>query len=232
MKISRAEVLEGLLALYDEPAYLEVGVSKGVTFNAIQASRKVAVDPRFRFKVAEAQRNAPEAEFHQVPSDEYFGRIIDPAERFQVIFLDGLHTLEQTLRDLTNALEFLAPGGVIVIDDVYPNSYVASMPDIEEHRAAKEKLKVARGAWMGDVYRLVFFIESFFQQLSYRTVAENHGQLVVWRSRREAVAHRRAEDVARLPYERVALDEDVFAFTPYAEILDEVRGAVRQPAAR
>ena len=81
-----------------------------MTFNAIQASRKVAVDPRFRFKVAEARSgDAPEAEFHEVPSDEYFGRIADPDERFHVIFLDGLHTLEQTLRDFTNALEFLAP---------------------------------------------------------------------------------------------------------------------------
>jgi hypothetical protein len=41
-------------------------------------------------------------------------------------------------------------------------------------------------SWMGDVYRLVFFIQSFFQQYRYATIQDNHGQLVVWRDRRAA----------------------------------------------
>jgi hypothetical protein len=229
VKLLRAEVIQGLLAIYEDPAYLEIGVSKGATFHAIEATRKVAVDPRFRFDATEAQRRAPEAEYHEVPSDEYFGRVADPEDRFHVIYLDGLHTLEQTLRDFTNAQGYLVPGGAIVIDDVYPSSYVASMPNIDEHRVARREFNVTRGAWMGDVYRLVFFIETFFQQFSYRTVAENHGQLVVWRGRREAVPQRRVEEVGRLPYERVALDREAFAFTPFTEIIDEVRAAVAQP---
>jgi hypothetical protein len=95
---TRDAVLQGLLALFAAPSYLEIGVSKGVTFHRIQARRKVAVDPRFRFDVAAARKENPSASYHEVPSDVYFGTIVDPGERFDVIYLDGLHTAEQTLR--------------------------------------------------------------------------------------------------------------------------------------
>lgn len=226
-KMSRADVVQGILSLYDNPAYLEVGVSKGVTFHSIEATRKVAVDPRFRFKARQLESEGSNATYHEVTSDTYFGEIANPAaDRFDVIYLDGLHTLEQTLRDFTNSLTFLSASGVIVVDDVYPVSYVASMPDIEEHRVVKRELNVHRGAWMGDVYRLVFFIDTFFQQLTYRTVAENHGQLVAWGARRPTVPNRRVEDIARLPYERVVLERDAFRLLPFAEILAEVRLSV------
>lgn len=222
-RISRAQAVQGLLSLYETPVYLEIGVLKGLTFHELRAAYKVAVDPHFRFDVAAAKAANLGAEYHEVASDVYFGEIVDPLERFDVIYLDGLHTLEQTLRDFTNALAFLRPTGVILIDDVYPSSYLASLPDFEQHHHARRKLNVADGAWMGDVYRLVFFIQTFFQQLTYRTVAENNGQLVVWADRRASVPERRVEDIARLPYERVALDRPVFNFTPFAEILAELR---------
>jgi Methyltransferase domain len=227
VKVTRAQVVQRFLSLYESPGYLEVGVSKGATFHEVVAARKVGVDPRLRFKVTEAQG----VEYHEVGSDTYFGEIADPADRFDVIYLDGLHTLEQTLRDFTNALAFLSPAGVIVIDDVYPSSYVAALPDIDEHRAVRRELGVTSGAWMGDVYRLVFLIDTFFQQLTYRTVADNHGQLVVWAQRRSDTPRRRVAEIAELPYERIVLDRAPFNFAPLATIVEEVRSATR-PAAR
>jgi hypothetical protein len=224
-RLARNEVVQGVLDLFDGPAYLEVGVSRGNTFHAVTAARKVAVDPRFRFDPDEAARQDPTATYHLVTSDAYFGEIVDEAERFEAIYLDGMHTFEQTLRDFTNALAFLAPGGVVVIDDVRPASYLASISDIAEHRRLKAAVKGSKGAWMGDVYRLVYFIDTFFQQITYRTVAENHGQLVAWRGRRDAVPERTVEEVARLPYERSVLDEEVFRRMPLADILAEIRSA-------
>jgi hypothetical protein len=66
---TRSEVINGFLRLYQRPRYLEVGVSAGETFFAVSADRKVAVDPHFRFSVADAQGRQPEASFHAVPSD-------------------------------------------------------------------------------------------------------------------------------------------------------------------
>jgi hypothetical protein len=39
----------------------------------------VAVDPSFRFDAAAARAAHPQAEFHEVESDDYFGRLASPA---------------------------------------------------------------------------------------------------------------------------------------------------------
>ncbi len=223
MNVSRATVVQELLSLYAAPSYLEIGVSEGATFHSVQARRKVAVDPKFVFDVAAARATRPEVEYHEVTSDEYFGRIKGPSERFELIFLDGLHTFEQTLRDFTNAIECLAPNGVIVIDDVMPDSYFAGISDVTVFRTLRSQQIAKSASWMGDVYRLMFFIESFFQQFSYRTVEENHGQAIVWRGRRPSVAERSVESVARTPYEDAILHADVFRRLELADILSELR---------
>jgi hypothetical protein len=219
----RARILQGLLELYETPRYLEVGVSDGATFSAVRAYRKVAVDPRFGFDLPRARQVEPDSEFHEVSSDQYFGRIVEVDEHFDVIFLDGLHTFGQTLRDLNNALLCLAEGGVVVIDDVRPASSLAAVPDPTRFKELRRVLGVESGAWMGDVYRLVFFIESFYQQLTYRTVEEGYGQLILWRQAREEVQERTVEEIARMSFEDMTLSCEHLRFAPYEEILVEVR---------
>ena len=227
--VTRAEVVQGLLSLYDQPAYLEVGVGDGDTFHAVKARRKVAVDPKFNFDPKAAAKAAPEASFHQVPSDEYFGQIAPADERFEVIYLDGLHTFDQTLRDLINALRLIQRNGVIIIDDLKPANYAASLKDRDQFWAVKEAWKIPKGSWMGDVYRLVFFIHSYCQQFTYRAVADNHGQLVMWHAPRRAgeLGGRSVEQVARAPFEDTVLDAAAFNFKPFAEILADAGAAVR-----
>lgn len=136
--ISRPEAINQFLALFDAPSYLEIGVSEGETFFAVKAQRKVAVDPKFRFPFDRAIKENASCTFHEVASDIYFSDWIGPSEVFQVIYLDGLHTFEQTLRDFTNAIRFLAPDGVIIIDDIVPNSYQSGLPDQLELRESEE----------------------------------------------------------------------------------------------
>lgn len=45
----RSEVLQPLIDLSKRKRYLEIGVEGGITFQAICAEKKVAVDPIFRF---------------------------------------------------------------------------------------------------------------------------------------------------------------------------------------
>ena len=223
MATTKADVIAGLLSLYRGPRYLEVGVAQGKTFHAVTAARKVAVDPKFKFDMAETTASQPAASYHQVPSDDFFGRIADSGERFDVIYLDGLHTFEQTLRDFCNAIRYIAPNGVIVVDDVVPSSYFASLRDLAQFHAVRKGRKDISDAWMGDVYRLVFFIETFLQQFTYRTISDNLGQLVVWPERRPQVRERTVEATARAPYESVLLERDAFRLAPFASILEEVR---------
>lgn len=221
--ISRHRVVKRLLTLFEEPTYLEVGVSRGVTFHHVTASHQVAVDPAFLFDVENEAAQRPHAEYHSVTSDDYFGRVSGD-RRFNVIYLDGLHTLEQTLRDLLNALDHLEPRGVIVIDDVRPPSYHASLPD--QRRAVQLRALVGAEqdkSWMGDVYRLVWFIDTFCQGLTYRTIADNHGQLVVWRQSRADVVERSLREVAELSFEDFALEPDVLRLQPFREIMRELK---------
>ncbi len=223
--VMRSGVVQAFLDLYPDPHYLEIGVSRGATLHALTAARKVGVDPKFKFDTA--AEGQPGVEYRVETSDAYFGAL-GREETFDVIYLDGLHTFEQTLRDLLNALEHLRPKGVILIDDIYPVSYAASIPNLSASKRLRRELGVEKAAWMGDVYRLVFFIQSFCQSLSYAGVAQNPGQLVVWRGPRPegSFPQRRVEEVARTPYEAAVLERSVFGFTALAGIVEAVRASI------
>ncbi len=221
--IPRHKVIARLLSRFDQPRYLEIGVNRGQTFHRVRAAEMVAVDPDFLFDHEAAAAERPRATYHQVTSDEYFGSIIGDDELFDVIFVDGLHTFDQTLRDLLNALEHLAPRGVLVIDDVRPPFYDASLRDHDTAVRVRDLTGQDKPVWMGDVYRLIWFIDSFLQHLTYRTISNNHGQAVVWRQRREAVADRLVADVAGLSFEDFLLGDDVLRLRTFYQIFTEVK---------
>ena len=226
-RVGRAQVVRRLLAHYDQPRYLEIGVCEGRTFDRVEAAVKVAVDPEFRFDQHAPERRVPGTSYHEITSDEYFGTVVDPDARFDVIFLDGLHTVDQTLRDLLNALPHLQPQGVIVVDDVRPPTYLASLPDRQNFFTVRSAIgRDEDKAWMGDVYRLVYFIETFFQQLSFRVIANNHGQAVIWRQRREAVPDRSVAEVGELSCEEMVLTQDSLRLAPFGDIVRELRAAL------
>lgn len=231
--ISRPEAINQFLALFDAPSYLEIGVSEGETFFAVKAQRKVAVDPKFRFPFDRAIKENASCTFHEVASDIYFSDWIGPSEVFQVIYLDGLHTFEQTLRDFTNAIRFLAPDGVIIIDDIVPNSYQSGLPDQLDSVRVKKFIGDLDHSWMGDTYKLVFFIEAFFPTFELRTIADNHGQGVVWRANpvRRDIKTYSAKEIADLEFLDVIKQNDIFRKKPCAEIFEEFKSVRRLEAA-
>lgn len=225
----RSEVLQPFIDISDNKTYLEVGVEGGTTFHAIKASKKVAVDPIFRFDVP-TPRLSSAVEYHEVTSDAYFGKL-KLSEKFDVIYLDGLHTVEQTLRDLLNAIEHLGPEGVIVIDDVLPTSWAASLDLQADATFVRSQLSTERfdgDNWMGPVFRLVYFVATFMQSFDYATLQENHGQLVMWRSVREGVndPHLTVERLSRIEFLEVLKDKSDFRLMPHAEIMNLYRQAV------
>lgn len=221
MDVSRIQVIQACLDLFESPEYLEIGVWKGKTLFPARAARKVGVDPVFAFDVDTARATHKTTEFFEGTSDAYFARL-DPTERFDVIYIDGLHTLEQTLRDFLNAVCFLKDQGVIVIDDVCPTSYHSSLANLRHAKIVKSAMRSEDRNWMGDVYKLTFFIESFMPQFSYRTISNNHGQLVLWRERRASVAERSLESVARAPFESIFVEEKSLLKGELSAILSEV----------
>ena len=103
-----------------EQKYLEIGVRKPEeNFNKILASEKYGVDPGVEF-----EENPVE---FKMKSDEFFdqlgkGSVLSKDYRFDVIFVDGLHTAEQADRDIVNSLQFLSDDGYVIVHDCNPPS--------------------------------------------------------------------------------------------------------------
>jgi hypothetical protein len=163
-------------------SYLEIGVFRGKTFNALNFERKVAVDPRFRFDLADYQREG--VEFHQMHSDQYFTQY-GLSRTFDIIFLDGLHTFQQTLRDFCNSLACAHDRTIWLIDDVLPVDVFSAWPNQTEAVAFRKRAGAESWAWHGDVYKVVFAIHDYFPMYSYVTLGgRGNPQAIVWKAPR------------------------------------------------
>ena len=173
--------LNWLARAINAKSYLEIGVSTGKTFREVRVKTRHAVDPWFRFDTRElADRHT---HFYEMTSDEYFTRHITH-RAYDLVFIDGLHTYEQTFRDFCAVLPYTHARTVILIDDTLPRDPYSALPDAQ---AAAEQ-SAANGhslqGWHGDVYKLVFAIHDFFPTLSYATIDRAKGQTLVWREPR------------------------------------------------
>ena len=105
--------------------YLEVGVRFGACLSGIRTPNRVGVDPQPMLHEAKPEHR-PGLEgvsLYLCTSDEYFA---STDERFDLVFVDGMHLYEFAMRDLLNALNLLRPGGFVVLHDMCPRSAVAA----------------------------------------------------------------------------------------------------------
>lgn len=161
-------------------SYLEIGLARGATFQDVAIVEKWGVDPEPQFRLDSLQQGM---RVFATTSDDFF-QSLDPEKKFDLIFLDGLHEWQQTFADLMHSLVHLAPGGVILIDDVFPDCEVSAIPD----QAVSLSLRRASGdistAWHGDVFKLVPVIREFVPNLNCLLVGNNsqddNVQAIVW----------------------------------------------------
>lgn len=172
--------------------YLEIGVAQGATFFDVDMPRKAAVDPFFQFDPQE--RLGEDRHFFPMPSDDFFDQFASRPEAedfkgpdgtiaFDVIFIDGLHTHQQALRDFENSLRFSHEKTIWLLDDTVPNDPYSGVPDIEKCKEYRQAAGVSSLAWHGDVYRMVFVLHDLYPNFSYCTImTDGNPQTVIWRS--------------------------------------------------
>jgi hypothetical protein len=163
---NRTDLLNHLATTYNLQRYLEVGVQDpNQNFNRIGCAKKRGVDP---CKLGRPINE--DALIIHTTSDEYFNihNEIYPGERYDLIFIDGLHTAEQVKKDFENALGVLSPNGFIVLHDCNPEK--------EEHTIVPRPKE--RGHWNGDVYKFAVGINKEYAF----TVDIDNGCLVFSRS--------------------------------------------------
>jgi hypothetical protein len=199
MWAKRFERLNALAKITSASTYLEIGVAKGKTFTQVAVPYKVGVDPKFRFDV-HAQAD-PNTIFYQVTSDVFFSTLASAHGNFDLIYLDGLHTLEQTFRDFCASLRHAHARTLWLIDDTHPSGWLAAQPQRDVTQRLRRLFRIRDRRWMGDVYKVVFLIHDFFPQYNYATFP-GHGQTVVWSETRQnfAPTWNSLEKISRLGY--------------------------------
>ena len=106
--MNRYDIINALIKKYNYKSYLEIGTQHGGCIKHVNCEHKVSVDIIKQY----------EHLTYEMSSDDYFAKFKD---KFDIIFVDGLHTEDQTIKDITNALNVLNENGTIVAHDCLPD---------------------------------------------------------------------------------------------------------------
>ena len=137
------EVLRDIHDIKKPQHYLEIGVRRGGSLS-LASCPAIAIDPD-----PENRDFQESVELYECTSDDFFffhrdilnGRTIDLA------FIDGMHLAEYAFRDFVNLERHMSPSGIIVIDDIFPNTTTQA--------TRERKTRV----WTGDVWRFALMLE-------------------------------------------------------------------------
>jgi hypothetical protein len=158
--------------------YLEIGIEKGLTIEAVSATWKWGVDPNPRFLLNEQQ---PGVRLAVMESDVFFSSL-SQGVAFDMVFVDGLHTFQQAYRDLMNALLQGSPDVIVLLDDTVPSDEWSAIPDMEASLAARSRRGFKGKPWHGDVYKVLLVLRDHHPELKYTTICgSGNEQTLVWR---------------------------------------------------
>jgi len=204
--INRTTIIQHLINKFSYKLYLEIGVERGLNFFQIQAPIKIGVDPNF--VIPGGIENSEREKFFTMTSDEFF---VNPPEKLiehgiDIAFIDGLHTYEQSLRDVENCLKYLNPEGIIVMHDCLPSNEAEAMPSLEEAK----KHPGFKGFWTGDVYRTILHLRATRQDLFVAVVDVDHGVGIVKRGKPENMLDFKLEDIRTLGFDDLIKNKEKF----------------------
>jgi acetyltransferase-like isoleucine patch superfamily enzyme len=152
---TRTDIINSIIKRYAFKSYLEIGVRvPSDNFNKIISKIKHSVDPN------------PLGNYtYKMTSDDFFEKSIN--RNYDLFFIDGMHTEEQSYKDVKNALNYLEDGGFIILHDCNPsNAYLA--------RTYEEYLKKP-GGWNGTVYKAFIRLKYELKDYSCFVIDEDHG---------------------------------------------------------
>jgi hypothetical protein len=198
--------------------YLEIGVNLGRTIENVNVvGQRWGVDPNPQFDLSRLPKGL---EIFALTSDEFFAQL-GPDERFDVVFIDGLHTFEQTYTDLLNTLAHQDEGAVL-IDDTVPCDDVSAMPDMAASFAKRQEMGLDGLPWHGDVWKVVACVARHHEDLEFRTImGSGNPQTLLWRRHPGAEMVRAGDEAAReaaaLVYAEVFADGVPSWFRPMGE---------------
>tara|TARA_Y100000590_G_scaffold161931_1_gene185603 strand:+ start:620 stop:1324 length:705 start_codon:yes stop_codon:yes gene_type:complete len=107
--------------------YLEIGCDNNICFKSIPVVGKIGVDPDRGGTIKDT-------------SDNFFK---NNNNKFDVIFIDGLHLYEQCRRDVINSIKVLDKNGYIFLHDMTPRNW-----------AEENVPRLKNTLWTGDIWKV------------------------------------------------------------------------------
>jgi len=143
--MERFDIINSLIKKHNYISYLEIGTQHGNCFEKVEIENKICVDP---VKVYDKLT-------HEMTSDEFFDQ---NKNTYDIIFVDGLHTEEQTYKDILNSLKILNDNGSIVVHDCLPH--------------AEEFIQIC---WNGTVFRAIIDLRYNNKDVIIKVVDTDNG---------------------------------------------------------
>jgi hypothetical protein len=153
--MKRFDIINHLIRVNNYKSFLEIGTQEHINLSNIIIDKKISVDP-------DPEVNAD----FILPSDDFFKQNTD---KFDIIFVDGLHHADFVYRDMVNSLKILNHGGCIIVHDVIPSSYESQLIPLEK------TLETGSGIWNGDVWKGWVKLRTERKDLIMKVINTDHG---------------------------------------------------------
>lgn len=207
--MNRIEVIQKIIDKINAKTYLEIGVEFGSTFSKVKAERKIAVDPEIKISWKEKLADMlkfQKVKYFEMASDEFFNKYSDLfiKRKIGVALVDGLHTYQQSLKDIENCLKFLSDRGVIVTHDCNPTNEVSASPDREITKKAGER------KWNGDVWKTIVYLRSTRPDLNIFTLDCDYGLGIIKKGWSENTLEYQPEQIEKMTYRDLVDNREKF----------------------
>lgn len=205
----RIEIIQKTIDRLSARTYLEIGVARADTFLAIEAPRKIGVEPRPPDKRLAAVANDTTIRNFQLPSDDFFASHADlfTGDPIDVAFVDGLHSWQQAARDVENCLRYLSPNGVIIMHDCNPTNEIMTTP-YDQLEAVRMAGRWHGTSWTGDVWKAVALLRSTRDDIRIFVLDTDWGLGVVTRGTPDTRLDFSPAEVANLCYADLDTDRE------------------------
>jgi hypothetical protein len=135
---------------------LEIGVNTpnqpGYNWVGVSCDTKHGVDPNVDTT-------------YRMTSDEFFSNHI--TQKYDIVFVDGLHLFEQAFRDIENSINNLNDNGIIMVHDCNPTSEIT------------QRRERVSDAWHGDVWKAILKLRLEKKGINIHTIDTDEGCAII-----------------------------------------------------
>jgi len=188
---NRVSFITAATQKFNECRYLEIGCDNNICFRSIPVINKIGVDPERGGTIKDT-------------SDNFFK---NNKNKFDVIFIDGLHIFEQCRKDVINSLKVLDKNGYIFLHDMTPRSWV------------EENVPRLQPIWSGNIWKVALELIKT-KGIDFFIVHADHGVGVIKKKEENVIYHDDYENIKNLKFKDFLNLNKQFKYVEAEEALD------------